>query len=330
MNITPAAIAGIGSYVPEKVVTNADLEKVVDTSDEWIVQRTGIRERRIVAEGQTSSDLATEAAREALKEADVDPKEIELVIVATATPDQQFPATAFQVIENLGLTNAGGWDLSAACSGFVFGVQAGAQFIRSGAMKAVLVIGVETLSKILDYKDRTTCILFGDGAGAAVLTPLERAGGMEYVDCHIGASPDLDAIIRPGGGSRIPISVESIERGDHFLQMDGRRTFKIAVRSFADLIADSVRDRGGLDALGLVVPHQMNQRIIEAVADRLGLPIERFYSNVARFGNTSAASVPIAMCEARDRGVFAELKGQLACMCAFGAGLGYGYFLIRV
>lgn len=325
------AIAGIGSYLPERRLTNHDLEKMVDTSDEWIVQRTGIRERRVAAEDQCSSDLATEAARMALEDAGIDASEIGLVLVATATPDQAFPATAVQVIQNLGCEGAGGWDLSAACSGFVFAVQAAAQYVRTGAMGAVLVIGVETLSRIMNYKDRTTCILFGDGAGAVVLTPLERTnGGMEYLDGFIGAKPDHDAIIQPGGGSRMPASHESIDNGAHFLQMDGRRTFKFAVRTFADLVQRSVADHGGMDELGVVVPHQMNQRIIEAAADRLGLPIERFFSNVADYGNTSAASIPIAMRDAKQSGRFAEVEGKLACMCAFGAGLSFGYFLLRI
>lgn len=329
--ITRVGIAGIGRYVPETRVTNKDLEKVVDTSDDWIVQRTGIRERRRASPDQCSSDLATEAARVALADAGVAPEEIGLVILATATPDQPFPATAIQVIENLGCSQAGGWDLSAACTGFVFAVQAGVQYVRTGAMGAVLVIGVETLSRIMNYEDRTTCILFGDGAGAVVLTPLDRAGGsMEYIEGFMGSAPDHDAIIQPAGGSRMPASRETVERGDHSLQMDGRRTFKFAVRTFADLVKRSVADRGGLDELGIVVPHQMNQRIIEAAADRLDLPIERFFSNVADFGNTSAASIPIAMWDAKDSGRFAEVSGRLACMCAFGAGLSFGYFLIRV
>ncbi|MEE2887471.1 MAG: beta-ketoacyl-ACP synthase III [Planctomycetota bacterium] len=324
-------VAGIGSYVPERTVTNHDLEKVVDTSDAWIVQRTGIRERRIASDDQCSSDLATEASRMALEDAGVDASEIGLVIVATATPDQQFPATALRVIENLGCENAGGWDLSAACSGFVFAVQAAAQYIRTGSMGAVLVIGVETLSRIMNYEDRTTCILFGDGAGAVVLTPHDRTdGGMEYLAAYMGSAPDRDAIIQPGGGSRIPASHESVDSGAHFLQMDGRRTFKFAVRTFADLVRRSVADHGGASELGIVVPHQMNQRIIEAAADRLELPIELFFSNVASFGNTSAASIPIAMRDAKEAGRFAAVRGKLACMCAFGSGLSFGYFLLRV
>ena len=325
----PIGIAGIGSYVPDEVVTNADLEKMVDTSDEWIVQRTGIRERRKAAPDQCSSDLATHAAKMALEDAGVAPEEIGLVIVATATPDQSFPATAIQVIENLGCTNAGGWDLSAACSGFVYGVHAGAQFVGSGAMQAVLVIGVETLSRIMNNEDRTTCILFGDGAGAAVLRPRVE-GDLEYVDGYIGSKPDHDAIIRPAGGSRVPLTTEALEQGLQYLAMDGRRTFKFAVRTFADLVQRSVAEHGGFEELGIVIPHQMNQRIIEAAAERLELPIDLFFSNVARFGNTSAASIPIAMREARDTGRLAPLAGKLATMCAFGSGLSFGYILLRL
>ncbi len=330
MSLRRAYISGLGKYLPEERVTNADFEKFVDTSDEWIVQRTGIRERRRAAPDQASSDLAREAARMALEDAGVAPEEFGLVIVCTATPDQAFPATAVQIIEDLGLSNAGGWDLSAACSGFVFGVQVAAQYIRTGALDAVLVIGVETLSRILDYTDRTTCILFGDGAGAVVVTPEGRAEGFEYLDGFIGAAPDPAAISHPAGGSRLPPTAERLAEGLHYLKMEGRKTFKFAVRTFADLVQRSVANYGGFDELGIVVPHQMNWRIIEASADRLGLSIDLFYSNLEKYGNTSAASVPIAMREARDEGRFEAVKGKLACMCAFGAGLAYGHFLLRV
>jgi 3-oxoacyl-[acyl-carrier-protein] synthase-3 len=326
----PCSIAGIGKYLPDDRITNADLEKMVETSDEWIVQRTGISERRRAAPDQASSDLATEAARMALEDAGVGPEEIGLVIVCTATPDQAFPATAVQVVENLGCSNSSGWDLSAACSGFVFGVQTGAQFVRTGAMGAVLVIGVECLTRILDYTDRTTCILFGDGAGAVVLTSTERSPGLEYLHGFMGAAPDREAIIRRAGGSRLPTTAETIAAGDDFLRMEGRKTFKFAVRTFANLVEQSVAEYGGLTELGIVVPHQMNQRIIEAACERLDLSIGLFYSNVAKYGNTSAASVPIAMREARDEGRFDAVKGKLACMCAFGSGLGFGHFLLRV
>jgi 3-oxoacyl-[acyl-carrier-protein] synthase III len=326
----PVSIAGLGKYLPEQRITNTDLEAIVETSDEWIVQRTGIRERRRATPEQASSDLATHAGRMALEDAGVAPEEIGLVIVCTATPDQAFPATAVQVVENLGCTNSAGWDLSAACSGFVFGVQSGAQFVRTGAMGAVLVIGVECLTRILDYTDRTTCILFGDGAGAVVLTSTERSPGFEYLHGFMGAAPDRDAIIQPAGGSRLPTTAATIAAGDNFLKMEGRKTFKFAVRTFADMVQRSVVDHGGLAELGLVIPHQMNQRIIEAAAERLDLSIEMFFSNVAKYGNTSAASVPIAMREARDEGRFDAVKGKLACMCAFGSGLGFGHFLLRI
>jgi 3-oxoacyl-[acyl-carrier-protein] synthase-3 len=258
------------------------------------------------------------------------PEEIGLVIVATATPDQPFPATAVQVIEDLGCVNAGGFDLSAACSGFVFGAQTAGHFVAAGAAKAVLVIGVEVLTRILDYTDRTTCVLFGDGAGAAVVTPFARAGRFEFVSESTRSIPDRDAIIQPGGGSRHPASPESIAARLHFLKMDGRRTFKQAVRTFAELLESAAAPYGGVTELGMVVPHQMNQRIMESVAERVGVPIDLFYSNVAKYGNTSAASIPIAIREAIDDGRFAEIKGKLACLCAFGAGLGYGHLLLRV
>lgn len=328
MKLKTVGIAGLGSYLPQTRITNADLEKIVDTTDEWIVQRTGIRERRRASADEFASSLATKASQQALEDAGVSPKEVGLVIVATATPDQPFPATAVQVIEDLGCVNAGGWDLSAACSGFVFAGQAAAQYIAAGAAEAVLVIGVEVLTRIVDYTDRTTCVLFGDGAGAAVFTSFDRAGRFQYISGSTKSLPDRSAIIQPGGGSRHPASHESVDARLHYLKMDGRRTFKHAVRTFSEMLEESVANYGGLGEVGLVVPHQMNQRIMEAVAERLDVSIDLFYSNLARYGNTSAASVPIAMREADEEGCFES--GKLTCVCAFGSGLGYGHILLRV
>lgn len=330
MKLQSVGIAGLGRYLPSTRVTNADFEKVVETTDEWIFQRTGIRERRRASDDEISSSLAVKASQQALEDAGITPEEIGLVIVATATPDQPFPATAVQVIEDLGCVNAGGWDLSAACSGFVFAGQAATQYVATGAHEAVLVIGVEILTRIVDYTDRATCVLFGDGAGAAIFTSFERAGRLEYLAGSTKARPDRTAIMQPGGGSRHPASHESVESRLHYLKMDGRRTFKSAVRTFAEMLEQSVAEYGGLSELGMVVPHQMNQRIMEAVADRLDISIDLFYTNVVKYGNTSAASVPIAMREAIDDGRFESLKGQLVCLCAFGAGLGYGHILVRV
>ncbi len=321
-------IAGLGCYLPERRLTNADLEQMVDTSDEWIVQRTGIRERRIAGPQEFTSDLATAAARRALADAGIEPMDIDLVLVCTVTGDQPFPATSCAVAYNIGATRAGGFDISAACSGFVFGVQTGAQFVATGAYQTVLVIGAEKLSSILDYQDRNTCVLFGDGAGAAVLTSLERARGRgEILSGSIKMQGgNLDMLAVPGGGSRVPASHDSIDRRLHYMKMGGTKVFRFAVSTFADVV-ERAMEPYGYEQLGLVVPHQVNQRIIEAAADRLDLPHALFFSNIAKYGNTSAASVPIALTEARDEGRLEP--GKIICVCAFGAGLAWGHFLMR-
>lgn len=325
-NAYPVGIAGLGRYVPERRMTNADLEKLVDTSDEWIVQRTGIRERRICADDEFCSDISAKAARQALADAGMSAEELDLVICCTVTGDQPFPATACEIANQIGASNAGGWDLAAACSGFVFGAQAGAAFVASGQMQNVMVIGAERLSAILDYSDRTTCVLFGDGAGAAIFSPLERAGRNEFLGGSIGLTADREAIIQPGGGTRIRTTHESIDEQQHYLKMDGKKTYKFAVKTFADLVAKALEPYG-YDQLGLVIPHQVNQRIIEAAADRLGLGMEKFFINIDKYGNTSAASVPMAMQEAAAQGKLE--KGKIYCMCAFGSGLAWGHFLMR-
>ena len=322
----PVGIAGLGRYVPERRMTNADLEKLVDTTDEWIVQRTGIRERRICADDEFCSDIASKAAQQALEDAGMTAEELDLVVCCTVTGDQPFPATACEIAHQIGATNAGGWDLGAACSGFVFGAQAGAAFVGSGQMKNVMVIGAERLSTIMDYNDRTTCVLFGDGAGAAIFTSLERAGGNEFLGGCIGLTADREAIIQPGGGTRIRTTHESIEERQHYLKMEGKKTYKFAVKTFTDLVANALEPYG-YDQLGLVIPHQVNQRIIEAAAERLGLSMEKFFMNIQKYGNTSAASVPMAMQEAAAEGRLE--KGKIYCMCAFGSGLAWGHFLMR-
>ncbi|MHC4077890.1 MAG: 3-oxoacyl-ACP synthase III family protein [Planctomycetota bacterium] len=299
---------------------------MVDTSDEWIVQRTGIRERRVCADDEFCSDISAKAAEQALEHAGMTAEELDLVVCCTVTGDQPFPSTACEIAHQIGATNAGGWDLGAACSGFVFGAQTGAAFVGSGQMKNVMVIGAERLSTIMDYNDRTTCVLFGDGAGAAIFTSLERADGNEFLGGSIGLTADREAIIQPGGGSRVRASHESIEGRQHFLKMDGKKTYKFAVKAFADVVARALAPYG-YDQLGLVIPHQVNKRIIEAAADRLGLPMEKFFVNIDKYGNTSAASVPMAMQEAEAEGRFE--KGKIYCMCAFGSGLAWGHFLLR-
>lgn len=326
-SLVRVGVAGLGRYVPERRLTNRDLEAMVDTSDEWIVQRTGIRERRLAAADQVTSSLALEAARAALADARMAPEDLDLVICATVTGDQPFPATACRVGFDLGAKKAGGFDVAGACSGFVFSVQIAAGFIQSGQFRNVLVIGAEILSRILDYEDRNTCVLFGDGAGAALLTPLDRAGRGEFLGGSMGMEGGSEGILaQPGGGSRHPASNQTVAEGLHYMKMGGTRVFRFAVRVFAELV-QGVIDRHGREQIGLIVPHQVNQRIIEAAMEQVGLPMDLVFSNIDRYGNTSAASVPIALCEANDAGRLQ--KGKLVVMPAFGAGMAWGHLLLR-
>lgn len=325
--LIPVGIAGIGSYLPERRLTNAELEKLVDTSDDWIVQRTGIKERRIAAEDETASDLAVKAARRALADAAMDGSEIDLVLCATVSGDQPFPATACRIGADIGATRAGGWDLGAACSGFVFASQVAAQFIATGTYKNVLVVGVEKLSAIVDYTSRETCVLFGDGAGAAVFSSHERAQRGEYLEgstCMEGGQEDV--LMVPGGGSRHPASHDTVEQRMHFIRMGGTKVYRFAVKTMAELIENSVAPHG-YDQLGYVIPHQVNLRIIESAAERISLPMDKVWVNIQNYGNTSAASVPIALAEAYEAGKLE--KGKLICMPAFGAGMAWGHLLIR-
>lgn len=320
-------ISGLGRYVPERTLTNQDLEKMVDTSDDWIVQRTGIRERRIAADDQVTSTLALHAAKQALEHAQLAPEELQLVICATVTGDQPFPATACRIGHDLGAKDAGGFDLAAACSGFVFAAQVAANLVRSGAYDNVLVCGAEILSRILDYEDRNTCVLFGDGSGAAVFQPLERCQQGEYLGGSMsmeGAAEDVLAI--PGGGSRHPASVQTIDERLHYMKMGGTKVFRFAVRVFAKLVRDVIEEYGA-DQIGVIIPHQVNQRIIEAAMEQVGLPMDLVFCNIDRYGNTSAASVPIALREAYDAGRLE--KGKLVVMPAFGAGMAWGHTLLR-
>lgn len=327
VEVAAVGIAGLGKYLPEKILTNADLERMVETSDEWIVQRTGIRERRVAGEQELTSEMAAHAGRAALLDAGIDGEEVDLVICATVTPDQPFPATACAISELIGAHRAGAWDLVAACSGWVFGVQVAAQFIAAGTFKCIVVIGVEKLTPVLDYSDRETCVLFGDGAGAAVLTPLERAGQGEYLGGSLGTKGCNEKILQiPAGGTRIPTSHDSVERGLHKIEMGGKKVYRFAVKTFADMVEKAVEPYG-YDQLGLLVPHQVNQRIIESAADKIGLPLDKIVVNIDKYGNTSAASVPIALCEARDDDRL--VKGKLVCMIAFGAGMSWGHVLLR-
>ena len=315
-----AQITGWGMAVPEKVLTNADLARVVDTSDEWILSRTGIRERHIVAsEKESTATLALRTARAALLVADVAPTQLDLVIVATATPEYAFPSTASLVQDALGAANAGAFDLSAGCSGFIYALSLASNVIRGGGAEHVLVIGAETLSRITDWTDRNTCVLFGDGAGAVVVSARpERCGVLASVLGSDGSGGDL--LILPAGGSHAPASHETISNGGHFVKMNGREVFRFATTVIPKATEAVIQKAGWvLTDLALVIPHQANNRIIESAARRLNLPLDRFFNNLDRYGNTSSASIPIALCEAIAEG---RVKaGDRLVLVGFGAGL---------
>jgi 3-oxoacyl-[acyl-carrier-protein] synthase-3 len=307
-------------YAPERVLTNDDLVRVVDTSDEWIVSRTGIRERHVVSdERETTATMAARAGRAALRVANLAPSQLDLVIVATTMPDYPFPATACLVQDALGATHAGAFDLSAACSGFIYALSLASGLIRSGSANHVLVIGSETLSRMMDWTDRDTCVLFGDGAGAVVLSAsTERCGLLATELGSDGSGGDL--LIVRAGGSRAPASHETLARGDHFVKMNGREVFRFASTIMPKATEAVVRKAGWkLADLSLVIPHQANIRIIESSIKRLGLPSERFFVNLDRYGNTSAASIPIALCEAATQG--RVHPGDKLVLVGFGAGL---------
>ena len=324
---TRAIIAGTGSCLPEKIITNADMERMVDTSDEWIFTRTGIRERRQVADGQYTSDLATEAARRALENANLTPDDITLTICATITPDFTFPSTACMIQHKLGAKNTGGFDLSAACAGFVYGVILGSRLIEADPSQTVLVTGAETLTRITDYTDRASCILFGDGAGAVILRAAEDGRGVLATEYGVdGAGGDIMKL--PAGGSAMPASEETVRAGMHYMKVRGRETFKFAVVKMADLVRSTVEASGlTLDDVKLIVPHQVNMRILQAAAGRLDIDIERIYSNIDRYGNTSAASSAIALDEAARAGKIE--RGDIIVLVAFGGGLSWSSAVVR-
>jgi len=323
-----ARIVGLGTCLPEKVLTNADFERLVDTSDEWIVARTGMRERHVVGDGESLAGLAIEAGRRALAEASVDPGEVELMIVATATPEQPIPATSAIIQPELGVSRAVCFDVSAACSGFLYALNIARQFIASGEVSTAMIIGAETLSRYTDYSDRATCILFGDGAGAAVLKAAPAGEGVLRCAWHTDGNY-ADFIAMPGGGSKYPPNVkEHIDARLMFIKMRGNETFKVAVRSLTEVSQEVLAGAGvSADEIDLFVPHQANKRIIDAVGDRLGLPPEKVYVNLERVGNTSAASIPLALREALDRGVLK--RGDLVLAAAFGGGLTWAAALLR-
>lgn len=322
-----ATIVGTGKYVPERVLTNADLERMVDTSDAWIVERTGIRERRIAAPEQASSDLALIAARRALEMAGLGPQDVDHLIVATITPDRPLPSCACDLQAKLGADRAAAYDLSAACSGFVFGLGVARSLIGASLADTILLVGVEELSRIADYEDRNTCVLFGDGAGAAVLRPCAPGEGVLAVSIHSdGAHGDILEV--PAGGSRVPASAETVARRDHFVKMQGRELFKLAVRGMEESLRAALEHAGLAPGdLELVVPHQANLRIIDATRQRLGLSEEKVIVNIDRYGNTSAASIPISLDELVRAG---RLKpGDAVGMMAFGGGVTWGAAVAR-
>ena len=319
-------ITGLGMHVPSKVLTNFDLEKMVDTTDEWIRSRTGIRERRVVEPGTTTSDLAYHAAVEALKAARLDPKDLELLIVATTTPDMLFPSTSCLVQQRLGATSAVCFDLSAACSGSVFAIVTAQQYLLTGRYRNALVVGAEVLSSFIDWTDRSTCILFGDGAGACVLAPVKRGGILATDMGSDGSASGL--LYMPGGGSKYPPSYSSVDQRLHFLRMNGGEIFKLAVRRMADSAKRVVKEaKLKPEHVECFIPHQANTRIIEAVAKWADLPLEKVYMNLQRYGNTSAASNLIALYEAVKEGVVK--RDDHVVMVAFGAGLTWGSLLLQ-
>ena len=323
-----AVIVGTGFQVPERVITNADLEKMVDTSDQWITERTGMKERHVVAPDEAASDLALVACGNALAEAKVKPEELDLIVVGTVTGDMAFPSTACILQQRLGASHAAAFDVSAGCTGFIYSLSIARQFIATGVYRTALVVGVEVLSKITDWTDRSTCVLFGDGAGAAVLkldTEPDKGILATYMAADGGGGGHL---YMPAGGSRLPTSAETVQQRLHTLKMDGNATFKVAVRSMADAVKQLLRQTGlEPDDIKLLIPHQANLRIIDATARLLKFPSERVFVNIAKYGNTSSASTIIALDEARKAGLVHA--GDVLMLVAFGAGLTWGGVVIR-
>jgi 3-oxoacyl-[acyl-carrier-protein] synthase-3 len=330
MTATRPKISAVGCYVPPGLLTNSDLEKMVQTSNEWILDRTGISERHIAAPEVATSDLATEAAKAALKQRGIDATDLDAIIVCTVTPDMLFPSTACLVQHNLGATKAWGFDLGAACSGFVYGIVTGANFVMAGTHQKVLVIGSDTMSRIINYKDRATCVLFGDGAGAVLIEPaLEDEQGLGFVD-FIGEIDGAGGhyLRMPAGGSRMPATAETVAAAGHFVHQEGQQVFRYAVQKMPQ-ICKALLERNGLtaDDIDLMIPHQANLRIINATAERLGLPMSKVMVNIGHFGNTTAGTIPLATREAIEAGRLK--KGDLVLMAAVGAGYTVGASLWR-
>jgi 3-oxoacyl-[acyl-carrier-protein] synthase III len=323
-----AKISALGTYVPPRLLTNADLEKMVDTNDQWIVERTGIRTRHLVDPGVATSDLAVEAARVCLAERGIEPSELEAIIVATVTPDMMFPATACLVQHKLGAHNVWGFDVSAACCAFVYALQVGTKLIESGAHKKVMVIGADVMSSIIDYKDRATCIIFGDGAGAVLLEPAEEGevGMIDYL--HEIDGSGAASLYMPGGGSLHPPTAETVAKNMHVVHQDGQAVYKFAVRKMSEA-TEALLVRNGIEGsdLDCFIPHQANKRIIESTAERLGIADDRVIINIDRFGNTTAGTIPLAMQTAREENKLH--KGDLVLLASVGAGYTVGTCLLR-
>ncbi|MBU2493201.1 MAG: ketoacyl-ACP synthase III [Bacteroidetes bacterium] len=327
MENTNSYISGIGSYLPSQILTNKDLEKMVDTTDEWIVTRTGIKKRHISTKEEATSDLATKASLLAIEDAKISSEEIEMIIVATSTPDMMLPSTATRVQKNIGAKNASAFDISAACSGFIYGLSVAHQFIINGTMKNVLVVGAETLSKYVDWSDRNTSVLFGDGAGAAVVS--RNNIGSKIIGFHLGANgnPPREWLMLAGSGS-VNKAENILEEKKNFITMNGKEIFKFSVNILPSIITTVIKKYGlTIEDIDLVIPHQANRRIIEAAAERLNMPIQKLYINIDRRANTSAASIPIAMVDARRENMLN--KEDIIVLAGFGAGLTWGSMLIQ-
>ena len=327
MNKGLVKIIGVGSYAPEKILTNADIEKIVDTSDEWIVTRSGIRERHIASDDEASSDLGTKAALKAISNAGIAASEIDLIITATITSDMIFPATACFIQKNLGLKNIAAFDINAACSGFIYALTIAEQFLKNDAFKTALVIGTEALSKIINWKDRATCVLLGDGAGAVVLRKEKGESGI--LGSFLSADGNYSHLLfMPGGGTRNPATMDTINRNLHYFTMSGNETFKVAVPKLYESAVEGLK-RCGLtsDDITYFVPHQANIRIIQAVAKKLHVPMEKMFVNIGKYGNTSAATIPIALDEMNQAGMLKT--GGIIELRGFGAGFTWGSCVIR-
>ena len=322
-----AKITATAHNTPKKIMTNHDLEKIVDTSDEWIRSRTGIAKRHIVSEDEASSDISTRIALSLLKEKNILADEIDLIIVGTVTPDHYTPSTAALVQKNIGATKAWGFDLSAACSGFLYGLETGANFISTGKYEKIMVIGVDTMTSILDFQDRDTCVIFGDGGGGVILEPTMKESGIIDSILHMDGSGG-DYLIVPGGGSRIPATIKSVNERKHYIKQDGKTVYKYAVKGMAD-VSEKILSKNNLsgDDIALFIPHQANKRIIDAAAERCGITEDKVLINIDKYGNTTAGTIPIALNEAVNENRIKD--GDLILLAAFGAGFTWGSILIR-